>query len=402
MLNAPQHPVFARCVAVSCRLEDVGVLLAVAQVHRHLTGAYLGKCAAEEQRPADVGQGAVKIGIEVDGVAQAEVGQEVFALVGHAEGDGVVTIVGRRLFFVGNAQAGVDVARLLFLRDGHVPEVGCRIAGAFYHTQPAGQLLAVDKVGHVAEIAVGDRVHVVQGHGDSAQLRIEPVVPKVLVDGLGAQCERLQPLNERGETSLTCHADLLRHYLVAQVNGLVDEFAVVGGSGQPRGHAISGVEQASVDAVVGQREIAAQTLIVEQQLHIVGLGEHGPVRHGVAAVDGEVLARFLLDQQPQVGRHEVDASLKAHLLAHETRLKDGLAPVVGRLEEHVDRLADVSCLELSFLVERLAFVEVLAGAVFECLLAEIVLEGLAPVVVVAPVDDVVERTSCEVSDEDGL
>ena len=74
----------AHGVAPSRLLKDVGVLLAIAQLHRYLVGTNLGKGAPEEQRPTHVGQPLLEIRIEVNHVAHAEVGQEVLTLVGHA------------------------------------------------------------------------------------------------------------------------------------------------------------------------------------------------------------------------------------------------------------------------------------------------------------------------------
>lgn len=119
-------------------------------------------------------------------------------------------------------------------------------------------------------------------------------------------------------------------------------------------------------------------------------------------VRARVLARLLLDKQLEVGRHEVDASLQSHLLAYEARFENGLVPVVCRLEERIDRLLYVFHLFPCLQVERCLLVEVLAGAVFEGFLSEVRPERHRPVVVLALVDDVVERASGKVSDEDGL
>ena len=75
----------------------------------------------EKECLSDVGFFRRAIGIEVNHVAQAEVGQEVFALIGHIERDNIIAVELLALCFSGNGEAGIDVSRLFFDGQRHVP-----------------------------------------------------------------------------------------------------------------------------------------------------------------------------------------------------------------------------------------------------------------------------------------
>ena len=63
------------------------------------------------------------VGIEIHHIADAEVGQEVLALVGYAQGDGIISASGAALFLSDDVQVGIDISGILLFGERHSPEV---------------------------------------------------------------------------------------------------------------------------------------------------------------------------------------------------------------------------------------------------------------------------------------
>ncbi len=206
------------------------------------------------------------------------------------------------------------------------------------------------------------------------------------------------------------------HELVAVLDCLAEELAVVRHYHQSVLRLVFGVEQTDVHPVVAELEVVLQHAVVEQQLHIVGLqlvAVVGGVR--LVPLDVHVPARLLLHEQPAVGGHEVHAALDAQCLAYERGLQDGFLAVVGLLaaqgvhlrltggagKEDVHHLLQVVGLLVGVGVELLA-VEPGAGAKLQCLLPEVALHGVVRLILALAVDDVVEGCSGEVTEQGGL
>ena len=167
--------------------------------------------------------------------------------------------------------------------------------------------------------------------------------------------------------------ELKRDGLIAEAERLVDQLQQIGYTDQTVGQRELGIEQ--VDVAVAYVEVVIEDAVIEQHLHVVLLHHAGAVAVVFVAFDEDVAARLLLDEQLEVGRHQVDAALQSEFLADERRFEDGLAHVVVAPQFGHDAL-DVGGLRSGVGFELLR-VEVGAGHVFECLFAEVAYQRLS-------------------------
>lgn len=142
-------------------------------------------------------------------------------------------------------------------------------------------------------------------------------------------------------------------------------------------------------------EVILEDAKIKQHLHVVFLDVKRSVLVGSLAGEIEVLTRFLFHQQLKVGRHQIDTSLDAQLLAYERGFQYGFVFVVS-LENLFGNLPNVFDLRFRFLFEFHG-IEVTAGSKVECMVAEVRLESVANVVVLV-VDDIVEGCSGKISE----
>ena len=145
-------------------------------------------------------------------------------------------------------------------------------------------------------------------------------------------------------------------------------------------------------------EVVIEYAVVEQQLYVVFL-------HCLDAVgriwpfDEHVASRLLLDEQLQIGGHQVHTSLDAELLTDKGRFENRVIHVEVAAQFR-DGLLQVPDLHGGIVLEA-ACVEVCAGAILQCFLPKIVAQRLGSVEVWI-VDDVVECTAGKVSEQDRL
>ena len=167
--------------------------------------------------------------------------------------------------------------------------------------------------------------------------------------------------------------ELKRDGLIAEAERLVDQLQQIGHTDQTVGQRELGIEQ--VDVAVAYVEVVIEDAVIEQHLHVVLLHHAGAVAVVFVAFDEDVAARLLLDEQLEVGRHQVDAALQSEFLADERRFEDSLAHVVVAPQFGHDAL-DVGglCGGVGFELLR---IEVGAGHVFECLFAEVAYQRLS-------------------------
>ena len=162
----------------------------------------------------------------------------------------------------------------------------------------------------------------VQGLGHIVYLRFDITVPEIAVQSLGIDILRGESIEIMVET-LAGHAELAGHDAVAQLDDVVEETAEPCRVEHSLGEGIARIEQHQVGMLRRDAEVAAQHTEVEQQLGIVLLELHASFGVGALYLDVIVLARFLLDEHPEIGRHEVDAAVDAELLTDERGLQNG-------------------------------------------------------------------------------
>ena len=220
-------------------------------------------------------------------------------------------------------------------------------------------------------------------------MAVESVFLGVAVDDVRPEQRQYAP------EALAAHEYLGGHNLVAQTDGLAEEFAVEVHVEQPLPGGVARVEQSDVHLCVCPSEVVAQDAVVEQQLYVVVLlvVECLSVCSALYVV---VLARLLFHQQPHVAGHQVDASLQSQAFADERRLQQRPLAVVARVgKERCHRLLDVGRLLPGVLREAVG-IEVAACRELQCLFAEEAVHRLAHRVV-AVVDDIVQGSSGEVT-----
>ena len=83
---------------------------------------------------------------------QQEVGQEVLSLVGHAEGDGIISASCAALFLPDDVQVGIDVAGIFLFGEWHGPEVGTGCVRSFLCAHLADHLFPQHEGHHAAEV----------------------------------------------------------------------------------------------------------------------------------------------------------------------------------------------------------------------------------------------------------
>ena len=144
--------------------------------------------------------------------------------------------------------------------------------------------------------------------GDGLGLRFDVLLEKfarklLFVERFGVQIveNRLETL--RGDSKFDVGD------AIAQGDGLVEEFLVEIHGDQTARQRIFRIEQARVDFSCSQMEILRQNAVVEQQLHVMVFLLETAKFVASIALDVEIFTRFLLDQQAEIGRHQIDATL---------------------------------------------------------------------------------------------
>ncbi len=308
-------------VGVGQSVEDAGILLSVVEFYGDSPGANVGHAAFEQHSLAQVGFFVRRIGIEEHHITLPEVGQEILALIGNRQGDEVETVISVglvTLLHINNGESGVDISRFALLRQGHVPQVGHAVAGAFDHSHLRHEVFPDGKLHHPAEVSALQRLQVLQWPDTAFELWSQVGVIEVVIPFLPVQFAGVEFL-EHVLHSVTRDVIFQCHRLVAEPYGLIEQFHEVCHAHQSVGEGIFRVEQSDVG--VRDVKVVIQNTIVEQQLHIVFLHHFGPMSVGDVAFEKDVSARLLLHQQPEVGGHEVHASLKSQFLAYERRLE---------------------------------------------------------------------------------
>ena len=175
------------------------------------------------------------------------------------------------------------------------------------------------------------------------------------------------------------------------------------------------IEQACIEFSYWEVEVLQQHAVVEQQLYVVVFLLKAAELIGTLALDVVVFARLLLDEQPEIGGHQVDTPLQAKPFADKRRLEDGrVARIASALpsflfccrgfggEQLGDNLLDIGGLISGCLLVVFLLVQIGTGAIVECLLAEVGSKGLLPVVRAIAIDDIIEHTACEVTKQQRL
>lgn len=249
-------------------------------------------------------------------------------LIGHAQHNQIHAAEVAAALRRHDGQPRIDVSGLPFFGQRHVPQVGHGIAHALLLAHFRGQLFAIDKGHHAAEIGAFHVRQPLQGLGDGLQSGQNVALEERCGDLFLVERGRRKAVEHASE-AMERKVELPEDDGVAQADGLPKQLLIEIDDHQSAGQRVFGIEQPDVGLVVAYVEILAQHAVVEQQLHVVVFLLIRPVLVGKVALDVEVLARFLLHEQLHVGRHEVDAALQAQLLAHEGRFQENLTAVVG-------------------------------------------------------------------------
>ena len=300
--------------------------MSIAQGDRQLVGRKVDERGAEEQTAPHIGLVAVVVGIEIDAVAGTEIGQEILALVRNGERDDVVAAVGVVFHLIDNLEVGVDVAELLFFSERQVPKVGHASAGLLPVAQARGQLLAIAERQHAADIRLFERRKAVNGRSNSLGLRFDILLEEFARKLFFVERVGIQLVENRVET-LGGNAEIDIDDAISQRNGLVEEFLVEIHGYEPARKRIFRVEQSRVDVFRGKMKILEQNAVIEQQLHVVFLLLIAAKFVGSASLDVEILARFLLHEQAEVGGHQIDAPLQTEFFTDERGFEDGVLNV---------------------------------------------------------------------------
>ena len=181
------------------------------------------------------------------------------------------------------------------------------------------------------------------------------------------------------------------------------------------GQRVFRIEQACIEFAYWEVEVLQQHAVVEQQLYVVVFLLKAAKLVGTLSLDVIVLARLLLDEQSEISSHQVDTPLQAKPFADKRRLEDGrVTRIASRLsalfhsgrsysgEQLGDNLLDIGGLIGGCLLVVFLLVQIGTGAIVECLLAEVSTEGLLPVIRAIAIDDVVEHTAGEVTQQQCL
>ena len=135
---------------------------------------------------------------------------------------------------------------------------------------------------------------------------------------------------------------------------------------------------------------------------------------GLMRLNVVVVARLLLNKQLEIGGHQVGTALQSQLLADERRLKDCLFPIEGDVglwlhqiamkvaKEFGNNLLDVLGLSKCGRSEVFLVVKVIASAVFQGFILEVLFKGFLPDIMSVTVDNVVQGSAGKVSKQDGL
>ena len=293
--------------------------MSIAQGDRQLVGAQVDEGGAEEQTAPHIGLVAVVVGIEIDAVAGAEIRQEILALFGNGQRDEVVAAVGVAFLLFDDLKVGENVAKFLFLGSRQVPEIGHAIARLLSVAKSRSQLFAIAKGQHSANVGFFERRKAVNRLGDGLGLRFDVLLEKCarkmfLVERFGVQIveNRLETLGS--ETKIDVGD------AIAQCDGFVEEFLVEIHGDQTTWQRIFRIKQSSVDFPRSEAKILRQNAVVEQQLHVVVFFLKTAKFVGSASLDIKIFTRFLLNQQAEIGRHQIDAPLQTEAFADKRGL----------------------------------------------------------------------------------
>ena len=220
------HTALARFHSIrQTAVENVGILQPVTQLHGEPLMVYLREKALEEYGMAHVGFFPFLITIKIHHVTLPEIGQEVFALIGHGKRDGVIAIVVVAALLVGDGQFHVDVAAFTLLCQRHVPGVCAveRVPVTVAH--PTDDLFHIDEVVHPAEIApfqgrerMKDGCDILLFWKDIAMIERTPVV--VDIERLGSEQRKCR------RQAVLCHPEIECHHLVSELDGFAEELLI--------------------------------------------------------------------------------------------------------------------------------------------------------------------------------
>ena len=253
-----------------------------------------------------------------------------------------------------------------------------------------------------------------EGSGDSFHLRLYKTLEERPLFFSLQQRFGLQYLQDRFEAARG-NKIVGGNDAIAQGDGLVEERLIEVHRDESTGQRVFGIEQTCIEFSYWEVEVLQQHTIVEQQLYVVVFLLKAAELVGTLSLDVVVLARFLLNEQPKIGRHQVDTALQAKPLADKRRLEDGrVARIASTLpsflfccrgfgrEQLGDNLLNISSLIGGCLLVVFLLVQVGTGAIVKCLLAEVGSKSLLPVVRTIAIDDVVEHTAGEVTQQQRL
>ena len=335
-------------------------------------------------------------------------------MVGDAQRDDIIAAAGVALLLVDDGEIGIDSANLLLLGQRQVPKVGGAVARLFAIAQPRCELLTITECKHAADVGTLKRRQAVEGRGDGFHLRLHKAFEERPLFFSFQQRFGLQHLQDRFEAARG-NKIVGGNDTIAQGDGLVEERLIEVHRDESTRQRVFGIEQACIKFAYGEVEVLQQHTIVEQQLYVVVFLLKAAELVGTLSLDVVVLARLLLDEQPEIGGHQVDTPLQAKPFADKRRLKDGRVTRIastlpsflfccrgfGR-EQLGDNLLNVGSLIGGCLLVVFLLVQVGTGAIVECLLAEVSTEGLLPVVRAIAIDDVVEHTAGEITQQQRL
>ena len=250
--------------------DQVGVLLSVAEVYDDPVAVYLLQRSLEENAFPHVRFFVFPVRIEVDHVSSAEIRQEVIPLPGYAECHRVAAVGRGAAFFAHESQFCVDVACLLLLCQGHVPEVGTAVSHALLRSHFRYKLFLDDKGHHTHEVGSFQAVEPVEGCKCLRKLWQEVFMIEPVVLFPGVQCLWGKQW-QYSANSVLCHPELRRHGLVAEADGLVQERLQRLHLEQSVGQRIFRVHQPDVCLFRGKAEVVLQNAVVEEQLYIMFL-----------------------------------------------------------------------------------------------------------------------------------
>ena len=186
--------------------------------------------AFEEDGAACVGLYRLVVGIEINHVAAAEIGEKVHALVRHGERQCVADpLAGDRLrvaVFVDHLRLGepcIDVSGLFLLCQRHVPKVRHTVARTFHNPDACEDVLTDDKLCHATVVSAFQGRDCLQRSNEAQQLWPEVSLVEMTAEVCTVEC-LLGELRQNVLYAVLCHVKLQGYGFVAEAERPVDEF----------------------------------------------------------------------------------------------------------------------------------------------------------------------------------